>query len=131
MFTQEDTNFIESFFQNGDTDKLRNMSQEIAKLLARQYKDQISGTLSRMLQEYQAQIQQGQNIETEWLLINLLIDCMTTAYRPKDGVTGVGLPSDFITGFYEMAVKGGLSNMAPEQFGADQVEREELLSKLR
>jgi hypothetical protein len=107
--------FIDAFFKDDDQDKLRNVVREISELLAMNYKEELTTCIGRMLGEYNDSLErEGQNIELEWILTSVLINCASQEFRPKTGVTELAIQGELVRQLYEFCVRPGLSGFSPD-----------------
>jgi hypothetical protein len=95
LFQDDPQQFVSNYFENNDIDSRRSTSIELLKSICRSYK--FDEYLKNYLNNYvQVLKTQGQNLQTECTLLNLVIDAATVAYRSVDGVTSLGVSEDII-----------------------------------
>jgi hypothetical protein len=104
LFQDDPQQFVSNYFENNDIDSRRSTSIELLKSICRSYK--FDEYLKNYLNNYvQVLKTQGQNLQTECTLLNLVIDAATVAYRSVDGVTSLGVSEDIIQYTYQQIVK--------------------------
>ncbi|EAR95791.1 CAS/CSE protein, carboxy-terminal protein (macronuclear) [Tetrahymena thermophila SB210] len=113
QFEDEPTSFLESFFQFSDINTRKSVTVDLLKNIAKGFGDELVGQIKNYILEYKNLLDStGQfNIETEVILLNLIIDGATVAYRDKEGVTEICLPAELVTYIYENIIKPTLGKM--------------------
>lgn len=104
MFEDEPTLFIENYFENSEINTRRSTAVELLKSITRSYN--FSDLLKKQLLDFvQITQSQGKNIPAECLLLNLVVDSGTVAFRSVDGVTQISITEDIIKYVYLEIVK--------------------------
>ncbi|KRW98823.1 Armadillo-type fold [Pseudocohnilembus persalinus] len=113
MFEYEPESFIQSFFEQSDIHSRRSTTVELLKNLCKHYIGNMQNFIQSVIPKYIEKMKQqgGPSQDEEIILINLVIDGSTVAYRTKDGVSEVSLGSELILYFYNNVIKPSLQQM--------------------
>lgn len=104
MFEDEPTLFIENYFENSEINTRRSTAIELLKTITRCYN--FTDLLKKQLVEYvQITQAQGKNVQGECMILNLVIDSGTVAFRSVDGVTQISISEEIIQYVYLEIVK--------------------------